>query len=299
MLKPLKFPTNAWSPWNARSLFRSPKSPGLAGLMNAGGLFLCASRSMPFAATPALSRPADSPTRGSFVVGSCAGAAEASAPAINNKPPNAARAVRTTRRPRAGRSEVPIPLLSVFESYPYLRWYMASMGEGKTRGPWRLLLAAVAAAAVVLAIVALGGSGDDSGEAESAGAATPNVVQAGAPGEPSRKLSGDELAPAEQPKPTAADVEFVQGMIHHHAQALEMTAYVPERSAGREVRLLAERMEASQQNEIELMEEWLKARGEEVPDAGEHAHGHGGMLMPGMLTEAELAQLEAAGGRRV
>ena len=172
------------------------------------------------------------------------------------------------------------------------------MGEGKTRGPWRLLLAAVAAAAVVLAIVALGGSGDDSGEAESAGAATPNVVQAGAPGEPSRKLSGDELAPAEQPKPTAADVEFVQGMIHHHAQALEMTAYVPERSAGREVRLLAERMEASQQSEIELMEEWLKARGEEVPDAGEHAHGHGGMLMPGMLTEAELAQLEAADGRR-
>jgi uncharacterized protein (DUF305 family) len=156
----------------------------------------------------------------------------------------------------------------------------------------------VPAALAVLAVVLLAGSGSDPGDARPDRAAAPNVVQAGAPGEDSRTLSEEELAEIEPPKQTAEDVEFVQEMIHHHAQALEMTAFVPERSAGRNLPLLAERMEVSQQSEIELMEKWLRNRGEQPPAASAHMHEHGGELMPGMLTAAELARLQAAEGGR-
>ena len=89
------------------------------------------------------------------------------------------------------------------------------------------------------------------------------------------------------------------GMIHHHAQALVMTSLVRERSAGADIPLLARRMEISQESEIEQMERWLTARGEEPPDAEDHKHGHGpgGGLMPGMVSEAALARLAAADGR--
>ena len=92
---------------------------------------------------------------------------------------------------------------------------------------------------------------------------------------------------------TEADVRFVQGMIGHHAQALVMTSLVPQRTARRELHLLAERIEVSQRDEIATMERWLSARGEAVPAA--HAgHQHG--PMPGMLTPEELARLAAASG---
>jgi uncharacterized protein (DUF305 family) len=145
-------------------------------------------------------------------------------------------------------------------------------------------------------VVVLSGSDSGSEDSQAEGAAAPNVVQAGAPGEGSRKVSEDELAELDVPEPTEADVEFVQGMIHHHAQAVEMTAYVPERGVGRDVRLLAQRMNISQESEIELMEKWLEGHGEAAPSAGDHEHGHGGELMPGMLTEAQLARLRAADG---
>ncbi|CAN5827460.1 hypothetical protein BH23GEM6_BH23GEM6_21980 [soil metagenome] len=98
---------------------------------------------------------------------------------------------------------------------------------------------------------------------------------------------------------TEADVRFMQGMIAHHAQAVEMTALVEGRSARRDVQLLARRISMSQAEEMELMENWLRAHGQDVPDGsdpqahhgahrGQHAHGE---LMPGMLSEAELAQL--------
>lgn len=95
---------------------------------------------------------------------------------------------------------------------------------------------------------------------------------------------------------TEADVRFMQGMIPHHAQALEMSALVEERTDNRDIRLLAKRIDISQRDEIGLMGRWLQARGEEVP--GEHAHhmmgDHG--LMPGMLTPAQMAQLREARG---
>lgn len=123
---------------------------------------------------------------------------------------------------------------------------------------------------------------------------------------------------------TAADVRFMQQMIHHHAQAVRMSALVPARSSREDVRTLAERIDASQQAEIEMMRHWLAERHELVPDpsmprsvhdsimgathamAGmsgmpgmpdaTDAHDAAPMLMPGMLTPAEMAALAAATG---
>ena len=101
---------------------------------------------------------------------------------------------------------------------------------------------------------------------------------------------------------TEADVAFMQGMIAHHGQALEMTALVPARSTNQMLHALAARIEQTQLNEIERMVRWLEARGETVPDPAayrEHGAGgheeHGGH-MPGMLTPAEMARLAAANG---
>jgi uncharacterized protein (DUF305 family) len=93
----------------------------------------------------------------------------------------------------------------------------------------------------------------------------------------------------------------MQGMIGHHAQALRMTALVPGRSARADVRLLAERIEASQVSEIAQMRQWLRTRGIDTTAMGGHQHQHvGGAddhgMMPGMLTEPELAALAAASG---
>lgn len=88
-----------------------------------------------------------------------------------------------------------------------------------------------------------------------------------------------------------ADVRFLQGMIAHHAQALAMTDLVPDRTDSESLQRLARRIEISQKDEIAMMERWLDARGEPVPEGHQH-----GPLMPGMLTEEELARLAGATG---
>lgn len=106
-----------------------------------------------------------------------------------------------------------------------------------------------------------------------------------------------QSAPAERPakRHTAADVRFMHGMIGHHAQALEMAALLPSRTANEDMKKLALRIEASQADEIKMMQEWLKSRGQEVP--AEHAHhAHGATLMPGMLTSEEMTRLAASSG---
>jgi uncharacterized protein (DUF305 family) len=135
---------------------------------------------------------------------------------------------------------------------------------------------------------------------------TPANVSTPAPAGASVVGSGE--ASAIDPSYTEADVAFMQGMIGHHSQAVEMTALVAERAARPEIRLLARRIDISQVEEMEIMRRWLRERGEEVPVAvapGGHAHhqhsGHGTggaehALMPGMLTEAELGRLRAARG---
>jgi uncharacterized protein (DUF305 family) len=149
----------------------------------------------------------------------------------------------------------------------------------------------------VLATALAGCSGGPDGQPAASGETAPNIVQPGAPGEGTRTLTPEELAEIESPDPTQADVRFVQGMIHHHAQALRMTNLVPERSRRRAVELLARRIDLSQESEIDLMRRWLEARGEEAPELHRphgHAHGTGQGLMPGMLTERELDRLQAA-----
>jgi uncharacterized protein (DUF305 family) len=94
---------------------------------------------------------------------------------------------------------------------------------------------------------------------------------------------------------TGADIKFMQGMIGHHAQAVEMVALVPSRSASDGVRRLAQRIDVSQQDEMQMMREWLQARGQQIPDARMH-HMMGATLMPGMLTPEEMARLAAASG---
>lgn len=119
------------------------------------------------------------------------------------------------------------------------------------------------------------------------------VVQLGAPGEENRTLSPDEAAEIEQPEHTDADIAFMQMMIEHHDQAVTMTGWVDERTTDRDLRLLAERMRISQEDEIEFMVGWLQDRG--TPLQGDHADHTAGM-MPGMLTEEQLEELEAATG---
>ncbi len=134
--------------------------------------------------------------------------------------------------------------------------------------------------------------------ATSSTTSAPRTVQPGAPGSDTRVLTPRQADSLTLPKHTAADVAFMTGMISHHRQALVMTALVADRTPSRDIRLLALRIELSQTDEINLMKSWLRDRGEPVPGEGEHAgHDmHEGHLMPGMLTPAQIATLQAARG---
>lgn len=101
---------------------------------------------------------------------------------------------------------------------------------------------------------------------------------------------------------TPADVEFMSHMISHHAQAIAMSRWVPTHGASPSVRVLAERIINAQQDEIATMQHWLRDRHQPVPEpdpagvkmtmgGAEHV-----MLMPGMLTEAQMKELDAARG---
>jgi uncharacterized protein (DUF305 family) len=173
-----------------------------------------------------------------------------------------------------------------------VRSYSPRMGKGNSQLGARWVVTAFAVAAL---LGACGGSDDAADDA----ANEPNVVQAGAPGEPSRKLSEEEARKLEETPHTKADVDFMRGMIHHHAQAILMTSLVRKRSASDQIPLLARRTEISQQAEIETMENWLKSRGEKPPSKASHRHGHGpgASLMPGMVSADKLAVLAAARGQ--
>ena len=128
------------------------------------------------------------------------------------------------------------------------------------------------------------------------GEASPPILQPGAPGEGSRVISTAEAVDLSGVRHTAADVRFMQGMIGHHAQALEMVGLLRTRTNREDMRLLARRIELSQEDEIMLMQRWLQMRGQPVPDAHAH-HAPGAALMPGMLTPEEMGRLEAATGK--
>ncbi len=126
----------------------------------------------------------------------------------------------------------------------------------------------------------------------------PVVVQPGAPGKPTRVLP--PTTKGKLPPVSAADVQFMQGMIMHHAQAVEMTDLINARTENKEVRLLGARISHSQADEIQFMKRWLVSRGQPVSDATHDMHmkmGHASMgLMPGMLTAEQMEALRKAKG---
>jgi len=121
------------------------------------------------------------------------------------------------------------------------------------------------------------------------------IIQPGAPGQPGRIISAEEAADLAGIQYSAGDVMFLQGMISHHAQAMEMSALVDSRSNREVMNLLAERISLSQDDEISMMQDWLRERDLEVPSMDAH-HANGYNLMPGMLTDEDMAQLESASG---
>jgi uncharacterized protein (DUF305 family) len=129
--------------------------------------------------------------------------------------------------------------------------------------------------------------------------AKPVVVQPGAPGKPSRTLPPSTRATL--PPRSQADVEFMQGMIMHHAQAVEMTALMATHTENKDLLLLGARISSSQSDEIKFMKRWLAARGEALSMATPEMPGmdmsHGPMaLMPGMLTPEQMEALRKAKG---
>jgi uncharacterized protein (DUF305 family) len=133
--------------------------------------------------------------------------------------------------------------------------------------------------------------------------APPSVVQPGAPGQPTRTLPPSTRATL--PPRSAKDVEFMQGMIMHHAQAVEMTALIESQTENRELRLLGARISHTQADEMNFMKRWLQARGEpvsppmpEMPghDMSSHDMSSHHMLMPGMLTPKQMDALRKAKG---
>ena len=140
--------------------------------------------------------------------------------------------------------------------------------------------------------------------AQQANPATPVVVQPGAPGQPTKTLPASTRATL--PPRSPADVQFMQGMIMHHAQAVEMTALVESHTTTKDLRSLAARISHSQSDEIRFMTRWLEIRGEPISpqmpethgmDVSTHAMSHSGnhaMLMPGMLTAKQMEALKNA-----
>lgn len=146
-------------------------------------------------------------------------------------------------------------------------------------------------AALVIAVVATASIACRS----AAAGASPQIVQPGAPGQPSRIVTPGMASDLSRVGFTPADVVFMQGMIGHHGQAIEMTALLPARTSSENMKKLAQRIEVSQADEIKMMQDWLRARGQPLPDP--HAmHMHGAALMPGMLSAEEMARLEQAKG---
>ncbi len=131
------------------------------------------------------------------------------------------------------------------------------------------------------------------------GSSAPAVVQPGAPGKPSKTLPANTKGTL--PPKSHADVEFMQGMIMHHAQAIEMTALITSHTENKDLRSLGARISSSQASEINFMKRWLVVRGEAtsmampgMPDMD--MSGNPIPLMPGMLTPQQMESLRKAKG---
>jgi len=152
-----------------------------------------------------------------------------------------------------------------------------------------------------------------SADAQQNNGSGPVVVQPGAPGKPSKRLPASTVG--KLPSRSQADVEFMQGMIMHHAQAVEMTALMASHTQNEDLRRLGARISSSQTSEINFMKRWLAARGEPttlpmaamkgtsmkgmdtkgpaMPEMDMSGHSMP-MMMPGMLTSEQMDALRKA-----
>ena len=149
----------------------------------------------------------------------------------------------------------------------------------------------------IIALVALLGACSTGASVETAAPAPendgPRIVQPGAPGQSSRTFSSTGLDQVEGVSYTDADVSFMQGMIPHHQQALEMTALVRQHAVTEAVQRMALRMEISQRDEIALISAWLADRGETIEMSNMGAMQH---EMMGMLTPEQMQTLSETRG---
>jgi uncharacterized protein (DUF305 family) len=143
-----------------------------------------------------------------------------------------------------------------------------------------------------------------SGQPTQAAPGHPTIVQPGAPGHDSKILT-PETAGSPPRAPTKADVDFMQGMIHHHSQAVEMTALMPARTHNKRLLAFGKKISISQTDEIKFMQKWLEDRGLAVPMQMSHMDHMQGMdhmdmgsmpMMPGMLTPQQMKALAKATG---
>ncbi len=125
------------------------------------------------------------------------------------------------------------------------------------------------------------------------------IVEPGAPGTPSKRLPPSTTGTL--PPTSPADVEFMQGMIMHHQQAVEMTALISSHTENKDVRMIGARISISQTDEMKFMERWLRVRGETdsmampgMPDMDKQ--GNPMKAMPGMLTPDQMTALRQAKG---
>lgn len=127
-------------------------------------------------------------------------------------------------------------------------------------------------------------------------AASP-IIQPGAPGQSGRELSGEEAIRIAVTRFSPDDVRFMQDMIPHHHQALQMAVLAPDRTNQPQVLEAAQRIMVSQQDEIDFMQQWLGERDQPIPDPTAHdAMHHEHKLMAGMATPEQMAELAAAQG---
>lgn len=163
-------------------------------------------------------------------------------------------------------------------------------------------------------VVGLAAAGCTAEEPEAAPTPSSSVLAPGKPGEPARTIAPEDYeGMGDEDVVTDADADFMTDMIGHHAQAVEMAHLVPERSTSEQVAKFAERIRLTQDGEIRYMSRWLEEHGLPVPavatpspsgspsgsadGSGPRApKGHDHAAMPGMLTDAEMAELAGAEG---
>ncbi len=162
----------------------------------------------------------------------------------------------------------------------------------------RLPLFGLALTATLGVCAACDRAGGDAATRPATAPAAQAIVQPGAPGQASTVVS--KVPAFHDDNYSDADVQFMQGMIHHHHQALLMVAMIPTHTTSEQVIALGKKIDISQTVEIQSMKNWLTDRHQDVPmimDDGSAMMGQMDMAaMPGMLTPAQMKALDAARG---